>query len=1013
MGDLMRLIDFGHLIDWSLEEYTKHGTIFSIRKEEFYKSEHGKLYENAFGEKLATLIGPAAGPHSQLAQNIIVAYLCGARFMEIKTVQIIDGEDLRKAVPKPCILAEDEGYNTEWSTELEVPEAYDEYIKAWLAIKVLSVELGLSDGNDFAYNMSVGYDLAGIKSEKVDGYIEGLKDATRTEVWGQCMDWLKANLGKFKNFKQEHLDAINPSVCHSITLSTLHGCPADEIERIASYLITEKNLNTFVKCNPTLLGYEYARKTLDDMGFDYIAFDEHHFNEDLQFDAAVAMFKRLTPMAAERNLKFGVKLTNTFPVQIERKELPGEEMYMSGRALYTLTTSLGAKLSRAMEGTMPISYSGGADAFNIAELLECGIQPVTVCTTLLKPGGYGRFKQLAEIAEAHNSDYHGIDVERLENLVQNMLNDPRYHKRYREKVRTRKTETDLPVFDCFKAPCESGGCPIEQRIPEYLDLVSKGKYAEAIKVITVDNSAPTVTGVLCPQPCREHCTRLDYERPLEIRSVKLVAAEKAQDELSAATKPVALRTKKKAVVIGAGPAGLAAGLFLRRNGMDVDIFEKREKAYGVVRYIIPPFRISDEEMDRDVRMVEAAGVNIHYNADPNYDVDELKKNYDYVIIATGSWNPCSPPVKGDASHFTDAFAFLDKAKNGGGVTPGKRVAVIGAGDVAMDCVRTAKRAEGVEHCEIVYRRTETYMPAAQDEINHVLGEGIPITQLVGPISYDGKVLRGERMELGTWDELGLRKSVLNTGTEVELQFDTVVVATGARTDTSGFLANGINLGQRGKFPILTANNETNREGVFVLGDCRKGPSTIVQAIADAKVATKAILAREGLDHDFTGTTYNNSVPVHLYSRRGVMVKARKHEASEGERCLQCANLCEMCTEVCPNRANVHVRVEGFRDPHQIVHLDGMCNECGNCRTFCPHAGRPYTDKTTVFWSADDFKDSRNPGFVKLDEGKYLIRDENGKVLTDCGIDGFSKEMRSIVDALEKDYAFYLTATAAK
>ena len=143
----------------------------------------------------------------------------------------------------------------------------------------------------------------------------------------------------------------------------------------------EKGFNTFVKCNPTMLGYEHARSALDKMGFDYIQFDDHHFKADLQFEDAVPMFERLTELAKKNDLKFGVKLTNTFPVQVAAGELPSEEMYMSGRSLYILALSLAQKLTNAFDGTLPISFSGGIDAFNIQTVLETGIQPITVATT--------------------------------------------------------------------------------------------------------------------------------------------------------------------------------------------------------------------------------------------------------------------------------------------------------------------------------------------------------------------------------------------------------------------------------------------------------------------------------------------------------------------------------------------------------------------------------------------------------------------------------------------------------
>ena len=180
------------------------------------------------------------------------------------------------------------------------------------------------------------------------------------------------------------------------------SCPPQEIERIATYLIEVKGLHTFIKCNPTLLGYEFARKTMDEMGYDYVAFGDFHFLDDLQYKDAVPMLQRLMALAAGKNLEFGVKITNTFPVDVKQNELPSEEMYMSGKSLYPLSISLAAKLAKEFDGKLRISYSGGADYHNIKGIVEAGIWPVTVATTLLKPGGYQRVEQMAKSVETED-----------------------------------------------------------------------------------------------------------------------------------------------------------------------------------------------------------------------------------------------------------------------------------------------------------------------------------------------------------------------------------------------------------------------------------------------------------------------------------------------------------------------------------------------------------------------------------------------------------------------------------
>lgn len=425
MSDRMRPIPFGQLMDWIIEEYQTYGSIFGVSKLVRHAEDEPRL--PLFGERMEAPFGPAAGPHTQLAQNLIAAYAAGSRFFELKTVQTLDGEDL--PVAKPCINAQDECYNVEWSTELRVPEAYDEYVKAWFALKLLSREWGLGSPDGFIFNMSVGYDLEGIKSPKIDAFIEGLKNAENTPVWAECRAWALEHLGRFQKLDARYVEEISPRVCTSITLSTLHGCPPQEIERIATYLLTEKGLNTFIKCNPTLLGYEYARETLDALGFDYIAFDDHHFKEDLQFEDAVPMIGRLQALADGRGLAFGVKLTNTFPVDIAAGELPGNEMYMSGRSLFPLTVSVAKMLSKAFDGKLRISYSGGADITNVEKLFAAGIWPITMATTLLKPGGYQRFAQIAErLRGCGDQPFAGVNTAKVSEYVEDAMGDPYYRK---------------------------------------------------------------------------------------------------------------------------------------------------------------------------------------------------------------------------------------------------------------------------------------------------------------------------------------------------------------------------------------------------------------------------------------------------------------------------------------------------------------------------------------------------------------------------------------------------------
>jgi len=1006
MSDKMRPISFERMLMWITSELKEKDSIFGIQKSKFYNNKSGK-YIKMFGEKLSSPLGPAAGPNSQLAQNIVSSYLTGSRFIELKTVQIIDGEDI--TVAKPCINAQDECYNVEWSTELTVPEAYDEYVKAWFLIHVLMKELKLSPEKDFMFNMSVGYDLAGIKSLKIDAYIEGMRNASTTGIWKECKAVILSHIDIFHNFNEEDLGKISPVICSSITLSTLHGCPPAEIERISNYFLKEKSLHTYIKMNPTILGEKFVRGTLDEMGYEYIHINAHHFVNDLQFGDGIAMLKRLKILAKGLNLEVGVKLTNTLPSKIENNELPGEEMYMSGRSLYPLSITLASKLAREFDGDLLISYSGGADAFNVEKILATGIQPITIATTILKPGGYARITQMAQKVENQlKSDLSKIDIELLENLAKVAIRD-KHHKKELRTVGNRKLLSKLSLYDCAVAPC-SIGCPINQQIPEYVALVKEKKYDEAFSIIAKDNASPAITGTICDHQCQYKCTRLDYDESILIRDMKKIAVINAQDKYIAAIIPAEIKSGKKVVIIGAGPAGLSVALYLRRNGVEVTVKDKKHEAYGIVKHVIPEFRIPSEMIDKDFEMVKSHGVKFELGVSENFNIEELKKQYDYVVIAIGAEKPGELKLAKGESKTLNAISFLGYFKEKkGNVSLGKHVCVIGGGDIAMDTARAAKRTIGVETVSIVYRRTKQYMPADGEEIHAALSDGIIFKELLAPSAItEGKLICAE-MVLGDRDASG-RRSPVSTGKTITLDADSVIVAVGEQVDSELMKKVGIEIDSKG-FPKVSKTLETNISNVYVAGDVKRGPATIVKAMADGKVISKDILSKLGLSVDFDKKVIVDREESVLYSKKGILKDPILNE-NEGERCLACDKICELCVDVCPNRANVVISVEkGFNSTHQIIHLDGMCNECGNCGIFCPHDGNPYKDKITVFWSEKDFVDSTNKGFLVKNKKSNIckVRTEEGNVVDyTLGQENvISKEMESMIVSVINSYSYML------
>lgn len=416
---------------------------------------------------------------------------------------------------------------------------------------------------------------------------------------------------------------------------------------------------------------------------------------------------------------------------------------------------------------------------------------------------------------------------------------------------------------------------------------------------------------------------------------------------------------KTAAVVGGGPSGMAAAHYLAKMGVEVTLYEKREKLGGIVSAVIPDFRIDDDVIAKDVSLLTQLGVKILCGTQAP-SVEELKKTYDSVILAVGAYKRGELKLEGKQAY--NALAFLeDFNKNHGSVELGSNVVVIGGGNTAMDTARAAKRCKGVSHVYLVYRRTKRYMPADEHELQLAVEDGVEFKELLAPVRMENGTLICEEMALGAIDASG-RAGVHPVGTTVEVPADTVIAAVGEHVPSDYYTSNGIHVDEKGR-PLVNENLETNLEGVYVIGDGLYGPSLVVKGMAEAMKAAEAI----------AGTSVSGYIdePVQakdIYERKGIL--AEPGSAAEAKRCLGCSFVCENCADVCPNRANISIRVPGMEQA-QIIHVDYMCNECGNCRSFCPYASAPYLDKFTLFANEADMADSKNEGFAVLDREKVV------------------------------------------
>lgn len=1031
-SDKFQTISLKHLLKLIINEYDKNNSVLGIPQELFYIPKYNNpLSTSVFNQKLHTPLGVAAGPHSQMAQNIIAAWLMGARYIELKTIQTLDELE----VSKPCIDMQDEGYNCEWSQELRIHESFNEYLNAWIVIHILNHKFGWDEEIGTIFNMSVGYNLKGIMNDNVQWFFDKM---------GNCEDELKIKVDEISRVYPKIKDIKIPSILsNNITLSTMHGCPANEIEDIAKYLLEKRNLHTYVKLNPTLLGSQHLREILNDKLNFKTTVPDIAFGHDLKYPDAVRIIKSLQNIAKESNLEFGLKLTNTLE-SINNKGIFGEDvdmMYMSGRALHPISINVAKKLQDEFNGDLQLSFSAGANAFNISDIISCGFKTATICSDILRPSGYMRmnqyFEKLDESFKANNSN--SINEFIIKSGMQKNIKESAHAnlKRYSEfvlhsslykreyiKAPNIKTKRELDYFDCISAPCRDT-CATNQDIPDYLFYTSTSQFDKAYEVILRTNPFPSITGMVCDHLCQNKCTRVNYDESLLIREVKRFISEQDEVKLKPADK-----NGIKVAVIGAGPSGLSSAYYLALAGFSVEIFEAKSKSGGMVQFAIPGFRLTDSAIDKDFRRVTDLGVRINYNTRVDKDkFQTLKKDYNYIFIAAGAQLSAGLEIDGaDARGVVEPLNFLFNVKKRIESGIGRNVVIIGGGNTAMDAARTAYRlVSNNGKVTIVYRRTINEMPADQGEIKAVLEEGIEIMELVTPekvIQKEGQVkaLLCCRVELKGVDPKGRPLPTKIDGSEFEIPCDTIIPAIGQNLDID-FATNDL-------LKADTKTYKTKIGNVFIGGDALRGASTAINAIADGRKAAEQIMKQSEIDFSIKRPSNGKS-----FSKKELMVKRSKRVfakeikelplndrqnfklvsetldrqsiTEEASRCLYCDEICNICTTVCPNFANYAYEITPIKyylqkavldengkieiqndkqfevkQKYQILNIANFCNECGNCNTFCPTASAPYKEKPKIYLTICSFKDAEEGYYLsKVEDRITLIYKESGGIKT--------------------------------
>ena len=396
-------------------------------------------------------------------------------------------------------------------------------------------------------------------------------------------------------------------------------------------------------------------------------------------------------------------------------------------------------------------------------------------------------------------------------------------------------------------------CPAGVDIPGYIALVNEGRYADAVRLIRKDNPFPTACALICEHPCEARCRRSMFDTAVNIRGLKRFAVDNAG---VVPAPPCAAATGKRVAIVGGGPSGLSAAYFLSLMGHKCVVYEMKSKLGGMLRYGIPNYRFPRERLQEDIDCVLSTGVEVKYNTKigENFSIKDLRDQYDAVYIAIGAHNDKKIGIEGeDSNNVMSAVELLDNIGNDN--VPdftGRTVAVVGGGNVAMDCVRSAVRL-GAKRAIIAYRRRKEDMTALPEEVEGALEEGCELMELSSPVRIEADengnavALWVKPQIIGRMDEWGRARPSDSSKPEVRVACDIVIVAIGQGIESRHFEEAGMPV-KRGNITAMDDGEIINIPGVFAGGDCVTGPATVIRAIAAGKVAAANIDEYLGYNH---------------------------------------------------------------------------------------------------------------------------------------------------------------------
>lgn len=982
---MMERMPVGRLLEHMLRELEMSSTVFSVTPG-FRGGQRGVPTPEGRAE---SALGVAAGPHTRTGQALAAGYVAGARVFEIPAPWTEDGPS-----PKLQVELGNSALHVSGAGRWDRQTCRDETVKGCFLIRLLSRELGLGDPGGAVFLL----DVAGAKETLAGAYtsyLDDLADASRLEVWGECVDAALSHLDLANNLDREYVESVSPKISRWVSLSPQPGDTPEEL-LAAGRALLDSGHSLALKLNGSFLDKEEARAILAAQGDGY-EMDEARFG--LSWPQAMEAARAFRKYAGERGLSFGLNLSGTLPVAGGR--------WLTGPAATAAGLILAEKAAWELPQTA-IAFAGGADAFNVGALTAAGLSPVLAETTLLKPGGFHRLKQMSRTAVAVDAPAFP-DGSQLATLARKGREDARSGAG--TAFPWKKLPGKAPMMDCFTAPC-AGGCPFGLDVTGYLRLMSDGRFRDALRVILDRDPLPNITGAICPAPCENHCTRLFYDEAIDIRGSEGYCAQAAWQDLLPRLEPAPPLIGQRVAVIGGGPAGMAAAFLLARRGAPVTVFEKEDKLGGAVRRYIPEFRVSQRDVDRDCQLLRLMGVDVRLGVEAPAADKVRQMGYSHVLVAIGASVPALAALEGQQP--VDALTYLARCKEDAEAFPHQGpVVVLGDGDTAMDAARVALRRYGAERVTVVCARDASHMKAQKVNYEAVLREGGEFLFGYRAVAWDGEkatleeVRRGESVKKSAAggaasDDEAAPSEEKRAVQRVERPAGLVIAALGAAVDGGILTRHGATLDSRG-LPVVSDTLETSAKKVYVLGDALRGPGNVAQAIADAHRVVDAIL---GVAPPYPHTAGRRGSAM---GKKGKLAR-RGDVAAECERCLGCSTVCEGCVDVCPNRANLPISVPTRRKP-QILHLDALCQGCGVCAGACPFESAPYLEKFTLFETIEDFESSENSGFVVVD---FLSRKVRVRLLgrvQDVSLrrveSDLPSEARELMETIFIDYPYLL------